>query len=112
MEGEKAAMVFTDPPYNVPIEGNVCGLGAIHHREFAMASGEMSEAEFTAFLTRALSLLARYSEDGSIHYMCMDWRHMGELLPPGAKFTPNSKTCAFGPRIMPEWDRYIAASTN
>ena len=48
MGKQKAAMVFTDPPYNVPIEGNVSGLGAIHHREFAMASGEMSEAEFTA----------------------------------------------------------------
>jgi hypothetical protein len=54
-------MVFTDPPCNVPIDGNVGGLGAIRHREFAMASGEMTEAEFTAFLARALTLLARFS---------------------------------------------------
>jgi hypothetical protein len=38
-------MVFTDPPYNLGIEGNVSGLGAVQHREFAMASGEMTEAE-------------------------------------------------------------------
>lgn len=63
MQGERAAMAITDPPYNVPIEGNVSGLGAIHHREFAMASGEMSEEEFTEFLTRALSLHAGQSAD-------------------------------------------------
>jgi hypothetical protein len=83
MQGETAAMVFTDPPYNVRIEGNVGGLGAIHHREFAMASGEMSEAEFRAFLSRACSLLARHSVEGSLHFICMDWRHMGELLAAG-----------------------------
>jgi hypothetical protein len=59
MQGEGAAMVFTDPPYNVKIDGNVSGLGAVQHGEFAMASGEMSEAEFTAFLTRACAQLAR-----------------------------------------------------
>ena len=50
LEGAKAEFVFTDPPYNVAIDGNVCGLGRVRHREFAMGSGEMSEAEFTAFL--------------------------------------------------------------
>jgi hypothetical protein len=57
MNGQKADVVFSDPPYNVKIDGNVCGKGAIHHREFAMASGEMSESEFSDFLCRALSLL-------------------------------------------------------
>ena len=52
MDGKKAALVFSDPPYNVPIDGNVCGRGAVHHREFAMASGEMSPAEFIGFLNR------------------------------------------------------------
>src|SRR5712672_2860370 len=80
MQDHRAAIVFTDPPYNVPIDRNVSGLGAIRHREFAMASGEMDEAEFTAFLTRALGLLAGHSFDGSLHFICMDWRHMGELL--------------------------------
>jgi DNA modification methylase len=83
MQGKKAALAFTDPPYNVAIEGNVSGLGAIHHREFAMASGEMTAAEFTAFLAHALNLLARHSASGSLHYVCMDWRHMAELLAAG-----------------------------
>ncbi len=83
MEGEKADLIFTDPPYNVRIEGNVSGLGAARHREFAMASGEMSQAEFTSFLVRALSLLAGHSTEGSLHYVCMDWRHMEELLSAG-----------------------------
>jgi DNA modification methylase len=85
MQEDHAAMVFTDPPYNVPIDGHVGGLGAIRHREFAMASGEMDEAEFTAFLTRALGLLASHSRDGSLHFICMDWRHMGELLAAGKR---------------------------
>jgi DNA modification methylase len=80
MKEARAAMIFTDPPYNVPIEGNVSGLGAIQHRDFAMACGEMDQAQFTAFLTKACSLLARHSADGSLHFLFMDWRHMDELL--------------------------------
>jgi len=80
MGEDRAAAVFTDPPYNVPIDGHASGLGAIHHREFAMASGEMDEAAFTAFLAQAFGLLTRYSRDGSLHYVCMDWRHAGELI--------------------------------
>jgi DNA modification methylase len=83
MPGERAEMVFADPPYNVRIDRNVCGLGRIRHREFAMASGEMSEAEFTAFLRTALEQLAANSVDGAIHFVCMDWRHMGEMLAAG-----------------------------
>jgi len=80
MGAERAAMVFSDPPYNVPIEGHVSGLGAIHHRPFPMASGEMDGAEFTAFLAGALRNFAAFSLDGSLHYVCMDWRHLEELL--------------------------------
>jgi DNA modification methylase len=80
---ERAQMVFTDPPYNVPVSGHVGGLGAIQHREFAMASGEMSEAEFTAFLGSVFRHLAAYSADGAIHFQCMDWRHVGEMLAAG-----------------------------
>jgi DNA modification methylase len=76
-------MVFIYPPYNVPIADHVSGLGAIRHRDFAMASGEMSEAEFTRFLLDACSLLARHSVEGSLHYICMDWRHLAELLAAG-----------------------------
>ena len=83
MGEERAAMVFTDPPYNVPIDGHASGLGAIHHRPFPMASGEMDKAEFTAFLGQACRNLAAFSADGSIHFICMDWRHLDELLAAG-----------------------------
>ena len=82
-ERRAAQMVFTDPPYNVPIDGHVGGLGKVKHREFAMASGEMSPAEFTAFLTTAFGSSSRISVDGSIHFICMDWRHIGEMLAAG-----------------------------
>ena len=84
MDGERAQMVFTDPPYNVRIQGHVGGAGAIKHREFAMASGEMTSAEFTAFLHAAFERLAEVSTDGSIHFVCMDWRHMAEILAAGS----------------------------
>jgi DNA modification methylase len=83
MGDERAAMVFTDPPYNVPIDGHASGLGAIHHRPFPMASGEMDRTEFTAFLGQAIRNLAAFSGDGSLHYLCMDWRHIEELLAAG-----------------------------
>jgi DNA modification methylase len=80
MEKHRAAMVFTDPPYNVRIEGHAGGKGRIRHPDFRMASGEMSSREFTAFLNRAMSCIARHSKPASLHYFCMDWRHMPELL--------------------------------
>ena len=83
LEGAKAEFVFTDPPYNVAIDGNVCGLGRIHHREFAMASGEMSEADFTAFLQAVFAQLAENTVDGSIHQIFTDWRHLSEMLSAG-----------------------------
>ncbi|MDH3668976.1 MAG: site-specific DNA-methyltransferase [Paracoccaceae bacterium] len=80
MGDAKARMVFTDPPYNVPIDGHVGGSGKIKHREFAMASGEMSEAEFTQFLRSSFRNLAEHSLDGAIHFICMDWRHVGAVM--------------------------------
>ncbi len=80
LAGEKAQMVFTDPPYNVKIDGHVSGLGAAKHREFAFASGEMTEDEFTRFLARVFANLAGHAVDGAIHFVCMDWRHQGEVL--------------------------------
>lgn len=79
----RARTVFVDPPYNVPIEGHVSGLGRRRHGEFAMASGEMSEVEFVRFLENALRHHAAFSVDGAIHFVCMDWRHLGELLAAG-----------------------------
>ena len=83
MQGRKADLVFTDPPYNVKIDGNVCGLGSVKHREFAFASGEMSEIEFTRFLADTLGNAASVMRDGAIAFVCMDWRHMGELMTAG-----------------------------
>jgi len=85
MQGQKAVAAFVDPPFNVKINGHVGGLGKIKHREFPMASGEMSEAEFSNFLTRSCTLLAVHSVDGSLHYIWIDWRHVGDLLGAGSK---------------------------
>jgi DNA modification methylase len=82
--GEKrAAVVFTDPPFNVPIDGHASGLGAIHHRPFPMASGEMDRNEYTTFLGQAFRNLAAFSGDGALHFICMDWRHIEELMAAG-----------------------------
>jgi DNA modification methylase len=83
MDDRQAEMVFTDPPYNLPIDGHVGGLGAIHHRAFAMAAGELSKTEFTDFLTQACRNLVTSSADGSIHFLCIDWRHLEELMAAG-----------------------------
>src|SRR5712671_4072252 len=83
MGEERAAVVFSDAPYNVAIDGHASGLGAIHHRPFPMASGEMDKEAFTAFLSQACRNLAAFSADGSLHYLCMDWRHLDELLAAG-----------------------------
>jgi DNA modification methylase len=82
---EKADLIFTDPPYNVRIDGNVCGLGSVRHREFAFASGEMTRDQFTDFLTTTLSNATSVTKDGAIAFVCMDWRHMGELLQAGER---------------------------
>ena len=99
MDGEKAQLVFSDVPYNVPIDGHVCGLGAIKHTEFAMASGEMSEAQFTAFLKTALGNLAAHSKDGAIHFICMNWGHLFELLSAGrAVYSELKNICVWNKR--------------
>lgn len=96
LDGERAQMVFVDPPYNVNIVGHAGGNGKIQHREFAMASGEMTPAEFTGFLTTACANLAAHSCDGAIHFVCMDWRHMQEMLAAGlASYTELKNLCVW-----------------
>ena len=80
MDRARARVVFTDPPYNVPIDGHVSGKGRVRHREFLMASGQMTSTQFTRFLASAFELAARHSTPGALHYVCMDWRHQHELL--------------------------------
>jgi DNA modification methylase len=77
---EQAEFVFTDPPYNVAVPGNVSGLGRVRHDNFAMASGEMTPEQFTTFLRAVFQQLCRFSVDGSIHQICIDWRHLREML--------------------------------
>ena len=84
MGPESATMGFTDPPYNVPIR-SVQGRGSIKHRNFVQACGEMSPAQYTDFLRISLSLAAKHSVDGAIHFIFVDWRHIGELLTAGTK---------------------------
>lgn len=94
--GRAADLLFTDPPYNVPIDGHVSGLGKVKHREFAVASGEMDEAAFTQFLTESLKAAASKLKDGAIAFVCMDWRHMRELLTAGhAAFDELKNLCVW-----------------
>lgn len=92
MGNRPAQMVFADPPYNVRIGGNVSA-GAIKHREFVMGSGELTEDEFRRFLTKACSGLARHSVPQALHYICIDWRHLGELLTAGREGLRRVKEC-------------------
>jgi DNA modification methylase len=83
MGGCVADMVFTDPPYNVPIDGHVSGLGRTKHREFTEASGELSIAQFTSFLAASFEAIERACKNGAVVYTCMDWRHLREVLAAG-----------------------------
>lgn len=91
LRGSQPAIVFTDPPYNVPIARHAMGLGKIQRRDFKMATGEMSQKEFTECLPQFLTHLAEHSGDGSLHFICMDWRHMGELLAAGGQICSELK---------------------
>ncbi|MBR1251621.1 site-specific DNA-methyltransferase [Bradyrhizobium sp. AUGA SZCCT0169] len=91
MRGERANVIFVDPPYNIKIDGPVSGKGKTRHREFAQASGELSSSEFTDFLQRACTLLERHSVDGAIHYICMGWYGAAELLAAGKRIYSDLK---------------------
>ena len=78
LEGGLAATVFTDPPYNVPINGHAGGRGKRKHRDFAMASGEMDRVQFADFLSTALQQTQSHADKSAVSFMCMDWRHIAE----------------------------------
>jgi DNA modification methylase len=82
MGGERAHMAFLDPPYNLRVR-DIVGRGQTKHQEFAMASGEMAAPAFTSFLIDTLAVAARVSIDGAVHFVCMDWRHIGALVEAG-----------------------------
>jgi hypothetical protein len=79
MNGVVAAAVFCDPPYNVRV-GAIGGRGRIRHSEFAFASGEMLPAQYRRFLCETLGNGVRVSAQGAVHYVCIDWRHVGDLI--------------------------------
>jgi len=83
MTQQRAAVVFTDPPCNVPADCHASGLGEKQHRDFATACGGMSRAKFTDFFGAVCKRLVSASRDGAIHFLCIDWRHVGELLAAG-----------------------------
>jgi DNA modification methylase len=96
VDGTKVDLIFTDPPYNVPIDGHVSGLGSVRHREFAFGSGEMTKEQFTAFLMTTLANAASVAKDGAIAFICMDWRHMREVLDAGeAVFSELKNLCVW-----------------
>lgn len=95
MSDKKADMIFGDPPYNVKINGHVCGKGTCQHKEFAMASGEMNSEEFKNFLKQSFILLKEFSKDGSLHYLCMDWRHLKEILYAGEIYDEIKALCVW-----------------
>lgn len=93
---ERAQVVWTDPPFNLPVPGHVGGLGRVHHPNFPMASGEMSPLEFTGFLETAFTHAAHWSQDGSIHFIAIDWRHLHEILAAGrAAYTELKNVCVW-----------------
>jgi DNA modification methylase len=83
LDGEKASAMFTDPPYNVPVDGHICGKGSIRHGEFVMASGEMTDAEFRQFLKTFCQNAREVLSPGAVAFVCMDWRHIRDLIEVG-----------------------------
>lgn len=94
MQGELAQIVITDPPYNCKVSGHVCGLGKIKHDEFAMASGEMTDTEFAEFISNFMQNLIKFSIDGSLHYLFMDWAGLNTLLTQGKRHYTELKNIA------------------
>lgn len=101
MQAETADMAFLDPPYNVRVDGHVGGRGRIKHPEFAYASGEMTYNQFVQFLQETLGQCARRTVDGGITYVCIDWRHAGELLEAGASVFDELKNICVWAKTTP-----------
>ena len=100
MQGELSQIVITDPPYNCKINGHVCGLGKTKHDEFAMASGEMTETEFAEFISKFMQHLIKFSIDGSLHYLFMDWAGLNTLLTQGKRHYTELKNIAVWNKLI------------
>jgi hypothetical protein len=112
MDGAMADLLIADPPYNVAIDGHASGLGKVRHREFAMASGEMTSAEFTEFLRKAMMLSRQSSQPGSFAYYFMDFRHMKQILAAGTDVYGELMNLCVWPRTTLAWGAFIAAHMN
>lgn len=100
MQGELAQIVITDSPYNCKIKGHVCGLGKTQHEEFAMASGEMTISEFAEFISKFMQNLIKFSVNGSLHYLFMDWAGLNTLLTQGKKHYTELKNIAVWNKLI------------
>jgi hypothetical protein len=78
MDRTRAHAVFTDVPYNRKAS-DISGKGKLGPRSFKMAAGETSEERYSEFLGGAITLMARHSINGAIHFHCIDWRHLRTL---------------------------------
>ena len=100
MQGELAQIVIADSPYNCTINKHVCGLGKVKHEEFEMASGEMTDAEFSDFIFKFMQNLVKFSADGSLHYLFIDWVGLNKILTQGSKLYTELKNIAV-------WDKGV-----
>jgi hypothetical protein len=98
---ERVRCVYSDNPYNLRIPGNVSGLGKVKHENFVCASGELSRAEFTQFLTSVFALCAAFSVDGAIHFQWMDHRHLREIIDAGEAVYGELKTLVVWDKQQP-----------
>lgn len=101
MQSHKATMALLDPPYNVRIDGHVGGRGRTKHREFAHASGEMTNQQFEQFLRASLSQCANHTIDGGISYVFMDWRHVSEVMAAGTSVFDELKNICVWAKTTP-----------
>jgi DNA modification methylase len=107
LRDKKADVVFTDPPYNMKLMGYACGHGSVKHNEFAYASGEMTEEKFNKFLDMIFEALALYSTNGSIHYICMDWRNAGNIIGAAAQHYSEFKNiCVWNKQVGAQGSLY------
>ncbi len=109
---DHAVAAFTDPPYNVKIDGHVSGLGKRKHREFAMASGEMSEDEFVTFNQQYLEAMLPNLKDGAVLALCMDWRHLFELQSALRSVGLRPLNLCVWRKSTAGWGHFIALSTS
>lgn len=83
LNGRLADLVFTDCPWNIPIEGFVSGLGKKIHKDFKMAAGEMSDAEFGEFCRQFHAHSTAHLVSGGVFYSCIDWRSVDTVMSAG-----------------------------